>query len=135
MLLAEGFETASEVVDHLLARADCQSEAVLGEEALRWEDHAVLVGEKLLAEVDIVGDTLENLRVKHTEQVHSGLCLHRSDTLDLANSFVGVSRCLTELALQILKERFRNGLEDLRKSSLDQRSWVQLDHSVLAKVV
>lgn len=64
VVLAEFFETVSEIIDDLWCCANNNSESVCAEETLRWESHAVLFSQKFFAEVDIVLDVFESAWLK-----------------------------------------------------------------------
>jgi len=87
--LDKRFETVTELKQDLGLCADDHSEESLGEEALRGESQAVLLGEELLAEVDVVLDVLEIFRINLNHHVHGGATLDRFDSVDFGQALEG----------------------------------------------
>ena len=81
--IAEFLETVSELNDSVLGRADDHAEEAIFKEALGREGEAVLLIQKLGAEVHVVADALELLEVDTHHHVHGGAAPDGSYTSDI----------------------------------------------------
>jgi 3-deoxy-D-arabino-heptulosonate 7-phosphate (DAHP) synthase len=84
VLGAESLQSVSKFVDNFRLGANNHSEETFLEEALTRESQTVLVGKQLLAEVNVVLNTVEHLKLDANHHVHSRTRLNRSHTLNTA---------------------------------------------------
>ena len=99
MSRAELLQALAKLIDSGLSGAEDHAEEALLEEALRREGQAVLLRQKLLAEVDIVFDAVELVEVNANHHVHGSAASDRSYTSDGAEGCEGGLRRGRQLLL------------------------------------
>lgn len=82
MCRAELLQAITKLIDSSLCGAEDHAEEAFLKEALRWEGQAVLLLQQLLAEVDIVFDAFELLKVNTHHHIHGCTASDRSYTSD-----------------------------------------------------
>ena len=127
---AKLLEAVAKRIDCLWCGADDHAEEILLEEARGGEGKAVLLGQKLSTELDIVLDILELFNVDAHHHVHGCAASDRSHTSDGAESAERGLRAGCQLLLHVLEVRIGDLFEDSGESMLDKRIGVQLNHRV-----
>jgi len=84
VLGAESLKSVSKFVDNFRLGTYNHSEETLLEKALTRESQTVLVGKQLLAEVNVVLNTVEHFKLDANHHVHSRTRFNRSHTLNTA---------------------------------------------------
>lgn len=104
MGIAKGLQSVAKLVQDLRLGTNDDAEEVLREEALRREREAVLLLKQFLAEVDVVGNVCELLRVDAYHHVHGCRRVDWFNALDARESKeCSVSRCF-EFQLKFCEE-------------------------------
>ena len=118
MSLTEGLEAISERIDSFWLGADDHSEEATLKEALAWESEAVLLMEELLAEVDIIFDVFEAVKLNLDHHVHGCTASDWDYTVNRRQPCVSRLRGQSELLFHRFKVRARDLLENFWQREL-----------------
>ena len=135
MSQTELLNSQSELINESVACADYDSEGISSEEASGWEDQATLLFEKFWAEIYVVFNVCELGGVNSHHHVHGCVCSNWGQSPDSRELLECISWGSLKLGLHCSKVSISDLLKDTRKGCLDQRSRVQLDHSMLMQVL
>jgi len=115
MLGKESLKSVSKIVNNGSLSANDHPEVSISKETFRRESHTVLISQQLLAEVNVVINVLQKIKIDAHHHVHSSAGLDRSHTFNILQTVVSAVRSFLEFGLQVSEMFFRDFTKNFRK--------------------